>query len=716
MQAAPAPSGGALAGLLATAKGVSAPAVAAAPTVKAPASSNLGTLLATAKGPAAPAASTTPAAPAPEPQITAPLFGAQPKVNTAQPFSEGSSQPILDATGKALGGSNIGAALSQAPASQSINPQDWLKAGADQLGSSIQKAGDDLDTAVSTIQDQHASALGKGVAAGQAGMSALNSLFSIVTVPLTVISKVPGVGYLADAANNLFGAIGAGGQDAAQAALEKMPLSDDTKAKLNPLVGELGALAAQLIAGKGGDEAIPAIADKTRTVLQTISDNASAEDLAKDPNVQAHIAQQTQADPLNAAKQLPVKEVPDAIFPKSSANPDVKVTNNESAMHPDLRSEIRDNLTQHGPVATHAALQEEMGMTKAQADAHLREAPVPQNADEEITAHQSAMRQVLLKAPEDRAALAEPKQATSLLPRGKEGATIQGEGFTATDKVDKDKVATTKSINDYRDAVAKFNKNPTPKGLATVRTARAAMDDALTPKEAAAEVVKAPKTKTVKAPVDKPVLEEKPSKTAPKAEKASVSEPAAPTINRPVADDGTRVTKAANDINEGLVKKGLDQLPEELQSKYTSGSYKDSVAKVTEMMGTDMESVKSMAKSGEGIPEGVHPQILFNAVEAYATKNADVGLLRDLASSPLGTKLSEAGGELGSHGFNDNPNSAISKIREVSKARDDAFTKTNQGKSAADEVKSTAADLKAVRKASAPKIKDWNTFIKSLQC
>ena len=400
----------------------------------------------------------------------------------------------------------------------------------------------------------------------------------------------------------------------------------------------LGTVAMAIVGAKAGDEVPP-------EQLESVANEPKVIEAAKQV-VEARKA----AEPAAQAEALPVKETPNSMFPKSAADPAIKDkinTGKATEMDPVLRNEIRNAVNTHGAPAAHAALKEELGAGDRQAAAHIGEAPTPQNAAEELTAHQNALR------------------------------TAVGDQYLSPDKM----------------SVIKMGPKAKP-SIDTIDAVTGKVTKGVEPKEDAGG--KLPQVR---------------SDTAPK-----VAEEKAPTIDRPVDESGQRVTKAANDINEALVKKGLDQIPEDLQSKYTSGSYKDSVAKVTDLMGKDIESVKTMAKTGEGIPEGVHPQILFNAMEAYATKNADVGLLRDLAQSPLGTKLSEAGGELGSHGFNDNPNSAISKIREVSKAREEGFSQMNQGKKAADEVKSTAAELKSVRQASAPKIKDWNTFVKSLQC
>lgn len=179
------------------------------------------------------------------------------------------------------------------------------------------------------------------------------------------------------------------------------------------------------------------------------------------------------------------------------------------------------------------------------------------------------------------------------------------------------------------------------------------------------------------------------------------------------APEVSKITKTASDINQNLVKQGFDALSSEQQSKFTEGSYKGSLENVKNMMDSNLEQVKEMARTGDNIPSDVHPQILFNAIEALATKEGDVGLLQDLAKSPLGTKLSESGATLGSHGFNDVENSTVRTLREVKEAREaSAMKRGNIGKAK----KSIAEDIKKEIKKVSPTKQTWSDFIDEIKC
>lgn len=201
---------------------------------------------------------------------------------------------------------------------------------------------------------------------------------------------------------------------------------------------------------------------------------------------------------------------------------------------------------------------------------------------------------------------------------------------------------------------------------------------------------------------------------------ASPSKPILDTINEsrlappPETVRPEGVAKAANDISNTLVQRGLDAIPPEEQAKFTTGSYKDSVAKTAHLLDQAPDSAKAMAKGEIPVPEGVHPQIVFNAVEALATKNGDVQLLRDLAKSPLATQLSEAGSTLGSHGFNDNPNSPVSLIKSVEKARENTASKKVGDVSKAK--KEVVKDIKTEIEKNAPTKEVWKDFISSISC
>lgn len=185
-------------------------------------------------------------------------------------------------------------------------------------------------------------------------------------------------------------------------------------------------------------------------------------------------------------------------------------------------------------------------------------------------------------------------------------------------------------------------------------------------------------------------------------------------IERPVLPDGTRVTKAASDINNNLVKKGIESLPLSEQSKYETGSYKEESGNIATLLTNDPAKAVGMA-TGEIPLDGVkYPEILFNAVEAKAMEEGDVATLQKLANSPV-SKTSEAGATLGSHAFNDNPNSVVDTMKSIKRAKEADFEKST-GKKAADVKNADIKSAKAEIQKAAPGKGAWQEFINQIKC
>lgn len=154
-------------------------------------------------------------------------------------------------------------------------------AGFKVISDNFNNMGSSINDAVSTLRDNHASLLDKGVSVGSAGFATLNGLFSVITAPLATAQHVPGIGNVADGINNLFNAIGSAGSDFGEGTVDSLPVSDETKAKVMPLAQQLGGLAAQILAGKVGDGVIEKASDTAHKIASTVVDNVG---LAKTAN------------------------------------------------------------------------------------------------------------------------------------------------------------------------------------------------------------------------------------------------------------------------------------------------------------------------------------------------------------------------------------------------------------------------------------------------
>ena len=185
----------------------------------------------------------------------------------------------------AVGGAKAQQAAAPAPASFSQmitgGPKSPVAVGAASLSSTLSdswnkaKAAYDAYT-TPTTGAQKVNATGEGL------LGALNVLFTPITTTLAAVSAVPGVGYIADAVNDIFAGISGGATNVASHAVDNAVgvglLSPQTAASIKPLVTDTAALVAQIIAGKGGEYAGTAVLDKTHQIVTAVADHISMMD------------------------------------------------------------------------------------------------------------------------------------------------------------------------------------------------------------------------------------------------------------------------------------------------------------------------------------------------------------------------------------------------------------------------------------------------------
>jgi hypothetical protein len=176
--------------------------------------------------------------------------------------------------------------------------------------------------------------------------------------------------------------------------------------------------------------------------------------------------------------------------------------------------------------------------------------------------------------------------------------------------------------------------------------------------------------------------------------------------------------KAASDINKALVAKGFEELPPDEISNYSSITKEDQINKSATLLETDYEASKNMAKTGKGIPRGVNPQVLFNAVKNKALSENDYETLKDLASSPIARARSKAAQTLGASGFNNTASELdpVQIMQDVERAKENNFQQRTGAKDI-DALKNRTVDQisKQIKKHNLQP-KDWTSFIESIRC
>ena len=145
---------------------------------------------------------------------------------------------------------------------------------------------------------------------------------------------------------------------------------------------------------------------------------------------------------------------------------------------------------------------------------------------------------------------------------------------------------------------------------------------------------------------------------------------------------------------------------------YSPTTHAEQSARVAQLITQDPERAMRIVNGHESIPDGISGSKLYKGLEFQATKNNDVGTLRQLAKSPLASGTSVHAQELSLLGEK-NPHSPVAAMQDVVKARTTAAEKT-LGKPVTQAVKETTDTIKQNIKP--PTKDDWNSFVEALRC
>lgn len=164
-----------------------------------------------------------------------------------------------------------------------------------------------------------------------------------------------------------------------------------------------------------------------------------------------------------------------------------------------------------------------------------------------------------------------------------------------------------------------------------------------------------------------PISDAEPAiKTADAPINAEVKNPALDVAPPPVPDSSVgTVSSVADEINEKLVARGLDALPDEELAKFNSITKADQIVKVSSLLDNDPEKAVQAALGHINVPEGIHPQVLFNSVANAAEESGNMKLMADLAKSPHATARSEAAQTMSAAGFNKDAENTVSNLERI---------------------------------------------------
>ncbi len=200
-----------------------------------------------------------------------------------------------------------------------------------------------------------------------------------------------------------------------------------------------------------------------------------------------------------------------------------------------------------------------------------------------------------------------------------------------------------------------------------------------------------------------------------KAEKAPEIAPKVivpPTEETPIEAPANpdKVSGVAKSIAEKSIEKNLTDSFNELAG-YESKTVKDQAERVATLITSDPEQMRAIVTGDKPLPAGMSGSMFIKGVEEHATQNGDVGLIRDLATSPLTSETSVHAQELRFLAEREQ-SSAVQAIRDLQKAREAKM----QGKDVTTEKSTIIDDIQKSVKRSAPTKQTWGEFIDSIKC
>lgn len=280
----------------------------------------------------------TPPAPAPPPQSI---------VSQALSFGKNVVGGAKDVWGDLV---NVGTAPIPAPDTNSTFSEKTPTVGGNialtslnSYAKSLKDAGVAMSNFSAVSKDKSSTGLQKTVAGGQAVLGGLGAFFAPVSAAGAGAAQIPVLGHVAQAINNLFGVIGSGGSDTTEGALQALPyVSQSTKDQLQPLVKEVGSLAAQIVAGKVGDDLHTSFAGKSKELTAKLADAVSS-DVSAHPMFNASPVEGALPEKLAATAPRPLPVYGDTTLRPlpvtgDSVDQSVPIANDYRTITPDIQA------------------------------------------------------------------------------------------------------------------------------------------------------------------------------------------------------------------------------------------------------------------------------------------------------------------------------------------------------------------------------------------
>jgi len=312
-----------------------------------------------------------------------------------------------------------------------------------------------------------------------------------------------------------------------------------------------------------------------------------------------------------------------------------------------------------------------------------------------------------------------------LLTVGEEQKIKVGKGFIFSDKVNKDKLDFSKSVEYYNEKLKSYNAKPTPTKLKIVTNARKSLEENRVKLfeskiKQIKDVIKNETGLTVKENLQKEILPEvvptKKVRLYTDAQKATITgEPIVkPTKVVEKVIPKTKISGVAKSIEakaiEADLTKGFGELAE-----FTPVTIEQQAKQMASIMSKDIENAKRIATGIDPLPKGLKGTTAITTMEKYALKNKDGELMAELAKSPLVSETSIAGQTLRLTAEREKE-SAVRKIQEIIKAREEGLKKKLKFKKPEKLKTEVRKSLdKSIKKAK-PTKHSWIALIDEIKC
>lgn len=310
------------------------------------------------------------------------------------------------------------------------------------------------------------------------------------------------------------------------------------------------------------------------------------------------------------------------------------------------------------------------------------------------------------------------KQEMLALPEGNPNVKY-GDGFTMTEKVNKEIVAYNKALREvkekYVNAITKFNEKPTSARMQSLLKARNSLSEFQknnTPPWESSKPVPINSVAAVQAK-EFPTKIEAPKLTpAPKIEAKPSKDETVTVPEKPVkVSGGDTPSKIAKSIESKSIEQGLTKGYGNLAG-YDKITIKDQAEKAAQLF-TDTNKALRVIKGEDPLPDGLRGTSVITAAEEHIKKTGDAKMAYELANSPLASETSAAAQELRLAAERE-PDGIVANLKRIRETRE-SFIKKKYGSVSKAKAKVKAVIKNEVRKTT-PKIQDWGDFIESIKC